>query len=77
MKYVQVNGGQPRGGFVLVNDDADAEYIIAEAIRTKGYDAQSPWVLAKHNANGTSMIVQGDEALGHADFDMFEGSDNA
>ena len=77
MKYVCVNGGQPRGGFILVNDDADAERIIAEAIRTKGYDAAAHWVLAKHNANGTSRIVQGNEALGCADFDMFEGSDAA
>ena len=28
MKYVNVNGGSPRGGFVLVNDDATAEQII-------------------------------------------------
>ena len=47
MKYVQVNGGQPRGGFVLMNDDADADDIIAEAIRTKGYDAKSHWVLGQ------------------------------
>ncbi len=71
MKYVCVNGGQPRGGFVLVNNDAGAEQIISEAVRTKGYH-DTKWVLARHNANGTSTIVQGDEAFGYADFDMFE-----
>ena len=55
MKYVCVNGGQPRGGFVLVNNDAGAEQIISEAVRTKGYH-NTKWVLARHNANGTSTI---------------------
>ncbi len=72
MKYVQVNAGQPRGGFILVRDDADAEHIISVAVRTKGYNNDSKWVLAALNANGTASIVQGAEALGYADFDMFE-----
>ena len=72
MKYVNVNGGSPLGGFVLVNDDATAEQIIDEAIRTNGHDDKVKWVLAKHNANGTCKVVQGDEALGYTDFYMFE-----
>ena len=72
MKYVQVNGGQPGGGFILVNNDASAEQIISEAVRTKGYPDTAKWVLVKLNANGTSTQVRGNEALGYADFDMYE-----
>ena len=64
--------GQPGGGFILVQDDATAEQIISEAVRTKGYNDQTKWVLAALNANGTATVVQGDEALGYADFDMIE-----
>ena len=66
MKYVQVNGG-----FILVKDYADAEQIIREAVRTKGYSDTTKWVLAKFNANGTTMQVRGNEVSGYADFSMY------
>ena len=78
MKYVRVNPGMPRGGYVLVSDDAKGEEIKREAKRQGVIpDDNDPGVLAGHTCNGASRVIGDAEVSRWSDFSLDSIFDNA
>lgn len=77
-KYVNVNGGSPGGGFVLVDNDADGGRIKREA-KTQGIvpkDAD-PGLLTGHNCNGSATVIGDNDVPWQHDFSLSSIFDNA